>query len=155
MAHNPLPPYPFKKSMGNGGIALCRSQELGLRRSFPEMKMARANLGSMSVEALLNLRDEIGKVLNQRAVQLQSQLSRLGGEMGAGRRGRGSSMKGRKVPIKYRDKEGNTWAGRGAQPVWLREKIKAGAKLDDFAVEKTAAGRSASPNSSTPTTLNL
>ena len=28
-------------------------------------------------------------------------------------------MKGRKVPIKYRDKEGNTWAGRGAQPVWL------------------------------------
>jgi DNA-binding protein H-NS len=145
MARNPLPPYPFKKSMGNGGIALCRSQELGLRRSFPEMKMARANLGSMSVEALLNLRDEIGKVLNQRAVQLQSQLSRLGGEMGAGRRGRGSSMKGRKVPIKYRDKEGNTWAGRGAQPVWLREKIKAGAKLDDFAVEKTAAGRSASP----------
>jgi hypothetical protein len=54
-------------------------------------------------------------------------------------------MKGRKVPIKYRDKEGNTWAGRGAHPVWLREKIKAGAKLDDFAVEKTAAGRSASP----------
>jgi DNA-binding protein H-NS len=109
------------------------------------MKMPRANLGSMSVEALIKLRDEIGKVLNQRAVQLQSQLSRLGGEMGAGRRGRGSSMKGRKVPIKYRDKEGNTWAGRGAQPVWLREKIKAGAKLDDFAVEKTAAGRSASP----------
>jgi DNA-binding protein H-NS len=33
-------------------------------------------------------------------------------------------MKGRKVPAKYRDKEGNTWAGRGAQPVWLREKIK-------------------------------
>jgi hypothetical protein len=141
MAHNPLPPYPFKKSMGNGGIALCRSQELGLRRSFPEMKMARANLGSMSVEALLTLRDEIGKVLNQRAVQLQSQLSRLGGEMGAGRRGRGSSMKGRKVPIKYRDKQGNTWAGRGAQPVWLREKLKGGAKLEDFAVEK----RSASP----------
>jgi H-NS histone family len=30
-------------------------------------------------------------------------------------------MKGRKVPVKYRDKAGNTWAGRGAQPVWLRE----------------------------------
>ena len=38
-------------------------------------------------------------------------------------------MKGRKVRVKYRDKEGNTWAGRGAQPVWLREKLKAGAKL--------------------------
>jgi DNA-binding protein H-NS len=107
------------------------------------MKMAKANLGSMSVEALLNLRDEIGKVLNQRAVQLQSQLSRLGGEIGT--RGGRSSMKGRKVPVKYRDKEGNTWAGRGAHPVWLREKIKSGAKLDDFAVQKAAAVRSASP----------
>jgi DNA-binding protein H-NS len=107
------------------------------------MKMARANLGSMSVEALIKLRDEIGQVLNQRAVQLQSQLSRLGGEIG--KRGGRSSLKGTKVPIKYRDKEGNTWAGRGAHPVWLREKIKAGAKLEDFDVEKTAASRKASP----------
>jgi DNA-binding protein H-NS len=107
------------------------------------MKMARANLGSMSVEALIKLRDEIGQVLNQRAVLLQSQLSRLGHQIGnAGRR---SSMKGRKVPAKYRDKEGNTWAGRGAQPVWLREKLKAGSKLEDFAVQKTAASRKASP----------
>jgi DNA-binding protein H-NS len=106
------------------------------------MEMARANLNSMSVEALLKLRDEIGKVLNQRAVQLQSQLSRLGGEIGS--RGRGSPMKGRKVAIKYRDKQGKTWAGRGAQPVWLREKLKAGAKLEDFAVQKTAGARSAS-----------
>ena len=110
---------------------------------FLEMKMARANLGSMSVEALLNLRDEIGKVLNQRAVQLQGQLSRLGGEIG--NRGGRSSLKGTKVPAKYRDKDGNAWAGRGAQPVWLREKLKAGAKLEDFAVQKTAAARKASP----------
>jgi DNA-binding protein H-NS len=107
------------------------------------MKMARANLGSMSVEALIKLRDEIGRVLDQRAVQLQSQLSRLGGEIG--NRGRRSSLKGLKVPPKYRDKEGNTWAGRGAQPVWLREKLKAGSKLEDFAVQKTAASRKASP----------
>ena len=107
------------------------------------MEMARANLNSMSVEALLSLRDEIGKLLNQRAAQLQSQLSRLGGEIG--QQGRRSSMKGVKVPVKYRDKDGNTWAGRGAQPVWLREKLKAGSKLEDFAVQKTAASRGASP----------
>jgi DNA-binding protein H-NS len=107
--------------------------------------MARTSLGSMSVEALLKLRDDIGKVLNQKAVQLEAQLSRLGGEVGSGRRGRQSAMKGRKVPAKYRDKEGHTWAGRGAQPVWLREKLKAGAKLEDFAVQKTAASRKASP----------
>jgi H-NS histone family len=104
------------------------------------MEMPRApSLSSMSVDALLKLRDDIGKVLSQRAVQLEEQLSKLGGEVGGGRRGRGSAMKGRKVPIKYRDKAGNTWAGRGAQPVWLREKLKAGAKLEDFAVQKTAA----------------
>ena len=101
----------------------------------------------MSVEQLLNLRDDLEKTLSQKAVQLEQKLSRLGGDVGAGRPGRGrrSAMKGRKVPIKYRDKEGNTWAGRGAQPRWLREKLKVGAKIEDFAVEKTAAARKASP----------
>jgi DNA-binding protein H-NS len=109
------------------------------------MEMARTNLGSLSVEALLKLRDDVGKVLSQKAAQLEEQLSKLGREVGSGRRGRGNAMKGRKVPVKYRDKEGHTWAGRGAQPVWLREKLKAGAKLEDFAAEKTAAARKASP----------
>jgi DNA-binding protein H-NS len=110
-----------------------------------EMDMARANLSSMSFEALLRLREEVGRVLDQKAVQLQNQLSRLGAEIG--NRGRQSSMKGRKVPVKYRDKEGNTWAGRGAQPVWLREKLKAGAKLEDFAVDKSVASRKVSKKS--------
>ena len=104
--------------------------------------MARTNVGSLSVEALLKLRDDIGKVLGQKAIQLEAQLSKLGGEAGGGRR---SGLKGIKVPAKYRDKAGNTWAGRGAQPVWLREKLKAGAKLEDFAVQKTGAGRKSSP----------
>jgi DNA-binding protein H-NS len=47
-------------------------------------------------------------------------------------------MRGRKVVIKYRDKTGNTWAGRGAQPRWLTAAIKAGAKRDDFLVDKSA-----------------
>jgi DNA-binding protein H-NS len=99
----------------------------------------------MSVEALLKLRDEVGKVLSQKAAQLEEQLSMLGGKVGTARRGRRSAMKGRKVAVKYRDKEGNTWAGRGAQPVWLREKLKAGAKLEDFAVQRAADSRKASP----------
>jgi DNA-binding protein H-NS len=109
------------------------------------MEMARTNIGSMSVDALLKLRNDIGKVLSQRAKQLRDQLSMLGGEVARGRRRRRGGMKGGKVPIKYRDKEGNTWAGRGAQPVWLREKLKAGAKLEDFAVQSTAASRKATP----------
>src|SRR5215472_4251217 len=95
--------------------------------------MPMPNLSSMSVDALLKLRDDIGEVLTRRAAQLRDELSRLsGGE-------RRSRLKGRKVPVKYRDRSGNTWAGRGAQPTWLREKLKAGAKLEDFAVHKTAA----------------
>src|SRR4029077_16398267 len=102
--------------------------------------MPKTNLGSMSVEQLLQLRDDVGKELNRKSTELRSQLARLGGEI-ASSRGRGSAMKGRKVAPKYRDKAGNTWAGRGATPVWLREKLKAGAKLEDFAVEKTARKR--------------
>ena len=105
--------------------------------------MPKPNLSSMSVDALLNLRDEVEKALSRRAKELQDQLSRLGRapELRGGR----SSLKGRKVAVKYRDRAGNTWAGRGAQPVWLREKLKAGARLEDFAVHKTAAFRKASP----------
>lgn len=38
---------------------------------------------------------------------------------------------------KYRDpaKPENTWAGRGKQPLWLKEKIEAGAKIEDFLIE--------------------
>ena len=101
-------------------------------------------LGSRSVEELLKLRDDVGRVLSQKAVELEKQLSMLGSEVGTGRRDGRSPMRGRKVAIKYRDKQGNTWAGRGAQPVWLREKLKAGAKLEDFAVQRAAASAKAS-----------
>ena len=109
--------------------------------------MPKTSLASMSVDALLKLRDDIGKALSHKAGQLQDQLSRLGREVGM-RKGRGSSLKGRNVAVKYRDRSGNTWAGRGAQPVWLREKLKAGSKLEDFAVHKSVASRKASPKKS-------
>jgi hypothetical protein len=102
--------------------------------------MPKTSLGSMSVDALLKLRDDVGAALGRRVQELQGQLSRLGHEISPTRRA-GSALKGRKAPIKYRDRSGNTWAGRGAQPVWLREKLKAGAKLEDFAVDKAAASR--------------
>ena len=105
--------------------------------------MPKPNLSSVSIDALLKLRDEVEKALSRRAKELQDQLSRLG--RAPALRGGGSSLKGRKVAVKYRDRSGNTWAGRRAQPVWLREKLKAGAKLEDFAVHKTAASRKASP----------
>ena len=96
--------------------------------------MPKPNLSSASVDALLKLRDEVEKALSRRAKELQDQLSRLG--RAPALRGGRSSLKGRKVAVKYRDRSGNTWAGRGAQPRWLREKLKAGGKLEDFVVAK-------------------
>src|SRR5262249_12212363 len=115
---------------------------------FQEVPMVSRNLSSMSVDALLKLRDDIGQVLTRRAAQLRDELSRLGHQIGPKGKGRGSSLEGRKVPVKFRDRSGNKWAGRGAEPRWLREKLKAGAKLEDFAVHKTAASRKASPKKS-------
>jgi DNA-binding protein H-NS len=99
--------------------------------------MAKPNLANMSVDALLKLRDDVGAALSRRAKELESQLSRIGSK----RKTRKSSLKGRKVAVKYRDKSGNTWAGRGAQPVWLRDKLKAGANLGDFAVHRGVGSR--------------
>ena len=45
----------------------------------------------MSIEELLKLRDEVGRALSQKAVQLEQQLARLGGEVRTERRGRGGS----------------------------------------------------------------
>jgi len=42
----------------------------------------------------------------------------------------------KKAKIKYRDPDNkeNTWAGRGRKPLWLEAALKAGKKMEDFAV---------------------
>jgi DNA-binding protein H-NS len=95
--------------------------------------MPKPNLSTMSVDALLKLQADIERTLGSRAAQLRSELSKLSGNSKSplGRH----PLKGRKAPIKYRDRSGNTWAGRGAKPRWLVAKLKAGAKLKDFEVK--------------------
>jgi DNA-binding protein H-NS len=85
--------------------------------------MARpSKLASMSVEALLQLRDDIGSVLSRKAGELQAQLAGwISSAKKAVGRPRGSKMKGRKVVPKYRNPKNRseTWAGRGAMPRWM------------------------------------
>ncbi len=97
-----------------------------------------SNLSAMSVDQLLKLQTEIEQVLTRRAAQLRDELSKLSGSRG---KVGAHPLAGRKAPVKYRDRAGNTWAGRGAQPRWLREKLKGGAKLADFAVNKSKKRR--------------
>jgi DNA-binding protein H-NS len=103
--------------------------------------MAKVNLASMSVDALLQLREDIGRALTGRAGDLRRQLAALGEDVGArvGRKGRGSVLRGTTVAPKYRGPGGETWAGRGAIPRWLAAAIKEGKKRDDFLIDKSAA----------------
>jgi DNA-binding protein H-NS len=81
--------------------------------------MAKADLASMSVDSLLKLRDDIGRVLSRKADELNQQLAQLGGSgwKGSGKQadGKRGAMKGRKVAPKYRNPKNRseTWAGRG------------------------------------------
>jgi DNA-binding protein H-NS len=102
------------------------------------------SLSTMSFDALVKLRDDVTDMLSQQAAAMQEQLARLTGvHTGDGRKGRKSKakvskLKGRKAKVKYRDKSGNKWSGRGAQPRWMTAAIKAGAKRDDFLMGKKA-----------------
>ncbi|HZV92260.1 MAG TPA: H-NS family nucleoid-associated regulatory protein [Caldimonas sp.] len=44
---------------------------------------------------------------------------------------------------KYRDEAGNEWVGRGPRPLWLREAIKSGRSLHEFAIDGAAAAKPA------------
>ena len=105
--------------------------------------MAKISLASMSVDALLQLRQDVGRALSGKAGDLQRQLAALGKDVGAGGRGRGSARKGIKVAAKYRGPGGETWAGRGAMPRWMTAAIKEGKKRDDFLIDKSAAAATA------------
>ena len=56
------------------------------------------------------------------------------GKSTAGRASTAVKLRG-KAAIKYRNAAtGDTWAGRGRQPIWLTAALASGAKLADFAV---------------------
>jgi len=106
----------------------------------PEITMP--NLSGMTVEALMNLREQVDETLHQRRAELEKQLERLGMVGGASVvRGGGSPLRGKKVPPKYRSRSGETWAGRGAKPKWLVAAIRGGKKLDHFLIDKSARKR--------------
>jgi DNA-binding protein H-NS len=101
------------------------------------------NLTGLDFEGLMNLRNQVDEALTGYRSTLERQLAALGSSVaslgGQVARGmRGSMLKGRKVAPKYRSPEGDTWAGRGATPRWLKAAIKEGKKVEDFLIEKTA-----------------
>ena len=61
--------------------------------------------------------------------QLEAQAAAIGAKVTFPGKGKGQA-----APVKYRGPNGETWAGRGMKPVWLREAIERGANLDDYLV---------------------
>jgi DNA-binding protein H-NS len=111
--------------------------------------MAAVSLKNMDVDALLTLRADVGKALAERSRDLQRQLALLGGGSEK-RRGRPpgaavrhSAMKGVKVPPKYRGPGGETWAGRGATPRWLRALLDEGHSVEEFLIGRKGGKRAA------------
>ena len=105
--------------------------------------MAKINLSRMDVHALMDLRKQVEDALVSQRSTLARQLAALGGSIVSiggkvARSGRGSALKGKKVAPKYRSPDGETWAGRGATPRWLKAAIKEGKKLESFLIDKSA-----------------
>src|SRR5438445_11514779 len=110
--------------------------------------MPKVNLSRMTVETLMDLRKRVDEMLLEHRAELQKQLERMdraiavvGGARVVRGGQRGSALRGRKVPPKYRGPSGETWAGRGARPRWLVAAIKGGKKLGDFLIVKSAQKR--------------
>src|SRR5262249_17940446 len=119
----------------------CRwlQKQVKLERMQDRLTMPKISLSGMTIEELMDLRERVDGLLSERRAELQEQLERMG-VVGGARvvRGGGSALKGRKGPPRYRSPSGETWAGRGAKPRWLVGAIKAGAKIDDLLIDKSA-----------------
>ena len=107
----------------------------------------------MSLDRLVNLRDQVNSTLSAKVVDhrrsLESELSKLSRFQG---RATTTSAFGRRaargsVAPKYRNPQNpnETWAGRGLKPRWMSAAIKTGKKMDDFlisgATRRKANGR--------------
>jgi DNA-binding protein H-NS len=100
------------------------------------------SLKRMNVQALMNLRKQIDERLAELRAELEKQLDALIGQAKPKGKAGGSSLRGRKVPPKYRSPSGETWAGRGVKPKWLVAAIKKGRKVDDFLIKRRRITRS-------------
>jgi DNA-binding protein H-NS len=92
--------------------------------------MPSPSLKGMNVEALMSLRDQVEKRLLECRAEIEKQLVTLHGQP-KGNSAR-SSLKGKKVPPKYRSPSGETWAGRGARPRWMVEGSEKGEEDGEF-----------------------
>jgi DNA-binding protein H-NS len=97
--------------------------------------VSKRDIARMDVDDLLKLRSEIADELVKRRDQISKTLDSIAPHDSNRSRSRGSPMKGRKVPPKYKGPHGELWAGRGAKPRWLTALLRKGRKLESFRIK--------------------
>ena len=116
--------------------------------------MEKLDFEAMSLDDLWALHERIGKLLSERIVaekrQLEARLLRLGARKAT--RGVGADALEAKAPRrkypkvfpKYQNSKTpfETWSGRGKQPRWLVSALKAGNKVEDFAIPNSIRAKS-------------
>jgi len=92
---------------------------------------------SMEFGELIKARAKIELEIAIRIAQDQVKMMKALNDMRAKRPTKGQSLKGKKLPPRYRNPKNpeETWAGRGLKPRWIVSAIKAGRKLEAFAIK--------------------
>lgn len=113
------------------------------------------NLERMSFDELCRFRERLLDLIDQKVKlarrHLERQIEQLDVLVNGGRRtpgrisGRPHALLGRRIAPRYRGPNGETWAGRGMMPVWLREQIKRGRKVEQFAISNRGNRKRSSP----------
>ena len=110
--------------------------------------MASVNVDKMSLKDLVELEAKVKKAIaaarDRDRVELKRKMSEMAethgfsvGELFGAVRGVRGAGKGKSVGVaKYANPENksDTWTGRGRKPNWLLDRLKKGAKLNDFAL---------------------
>lgn len=88
-------------------------------------------------KALANARDRERSALKEKMAELAKNHGFSVNELFGGVRGARGAAKGKSLGVaKYANPENraDTWTGRGRKPNWLVDRLKKGAKLNDFAL---------------------
>lgn len=111
-------------------------------------KSSAFNIDKMSLKDLVDLEAKVQKAiaavrdcdraaLKEKMAEMAKTHGFSVGELFGGVRGAKGAGKGKSLGVaKYANPENksDTWTGRGRKPNWLLERLKKGAKLNDFAI---------------------
>lgn len=108
--------------------------------------MAKVDLRDLSLADLKSLKARVEKAIErhdkkqkkQALALVQAKAKELGFSLDelTGKSGETVSAPKKAAKAAYRDpnNSSNTWAGRGARPLWLKDALKSGKSLEDFKV---------------------